>query len=560
MSNIINVTQSNAPVYTNGKELTQVQPKESNLELKNGSSIQGTIMSISEGEEGQVVTINVGDNVLSARLSQEMSLREGQTLQFSVRSSASGNVSITPLYENVSADQSTLKALTAAGIEINNETVKMVKDMMSASLPIDKNSLLEMNRNLSAFPNTSIETLVEMKSLNIPITGNNITQYESYKKYEHQVVNEMRTIMDELPNAFSELVENGESGKAVNLYGSVLKLFAEGAQTAESANMEETAAGESALTTPVKENLEAAAKEAINLALKGNSKESIKESAGDVISKGNLQNFENSLRNVGVSENTIKTIMDTAGKEGLNGKNQATLFKELATLFENADMSEPVTSASWKKLFSDNNYNKLLKDTMEDQWLLKPDDVEKKENIDNLYQRLGNQAKVLSDAANSALGAGNKLSQSASNLSNNIDFMNQINQMFQYIQLPLQMTGQDVHGDLYVYKNKHKKMSEDGSVSAILHLDMENLGPLDVYVKMIEKKVTTNFYVADESVLDLINDNIHILNERLEKRGYTMTANMMLHDDLSGEDAAVDEMLNVNKVPILSTASFDARA
>ena len=98
--------------------------------------------------------------------------------------------------------------------------------------------------------------------------------------------------------------------------------------------------------------------------------------------------------------------------------------------------------------------------------------------------------------------------------------MNQLNQMFQYIQLPLQMAGQNANGDLYVYRNKNKKMSEDGSVSAILHLDMDNLGPVDVYVKLKDTKVTTNFYVADDSVIELLNDNIHILNERLEKRGH----------------------------------------
>jgi flagellar hook-length control protein FliK len=138
--------------------------------------------------------------------------------------------------------------------------------------------------------------------------------------------------------------------------------------------------------------------------------------------------------------------------------------------------------------------------------------------------------------------------------------MNQLNQMFQYVQLPLQMTGQNVHGDLYVYRNKNKRMSEDGSVSAMLHLDMENLGPVDVYVKMLDKKVSTHFYVADDSVLDLINDNIHILNERLEKRGYSMQVTMKLHTDEDGKDMAVDEMLDVSKMPIISTASFDARA
>ena len=168
--------------------------------------------------------------------------------------------------------------------------------------------------------------------------------------------------------------------------------------------------------------------------------------------------------------------------------------------------------------------------------------------------------KGLSDAIVNTVGSESKLGQAVNNIQNNLDFINQLNQMFQYVQLPLKMAGQDVHGDLFVYRNKHKKMSEDGSVSAVLHLDMENLGPVDVYVKMLNAKVTTNFYVADESVLDLINDNIHILNERLEKRGYSMQVNMMLHDEKDGEDAAVDEMLSVSRNTLISTSSFDARA
>ena len=77
---------------------------------------------------------------------------------------------------------------------------------------------------------------------------------------------------------------------------------------------------------------------------------------------------------------------------------------------------------------------------------------------------------------------------------------------------------------------------------------------------MLDTKVTTNFYVADDAVIDLINDNIHILNERLNKRGYTMDVTLKLQDDMDGQDAAVDEMLDVRKTPVISTNSFDARA
>ena len=198
MNVINNVSQQNT-VIIDGSRFTDQKAAEKPLDLKPGSTIQGTVVSVSESEGGErIATINVGDNVINAKLSDEMGLREGQTLNFSVRSNGASGVTITPLYENTSIDQSTLKALTAAGIEINNDTVQMVKDMMEAGLPIGKDALLEMNKNLSANPNTSISTMVEMKSLGIPINENNIVQYESYKSYEHQVTSAMEDIMNEL--------------------------------------------------------------------------------------------------------------------------------------------------------------------------------------------------------------------------------------------------------------------------------------------------------------------------------------------------------------------------
>ena len=262
--------------------------------------------------------------------------------------------------------------------------------------------------------------------------------------------------------------------------------------------------------------------------------------------------FIDTLKNLGVSDKNIEKLITSSDSKAL--------LNELAKSFEGADLTNVVENAAWKKLFSSDEYNKIIKDNISEQWLLKPSEVEDKENIQNLYQRLNNQVKHLAETVNNTGLAESKLGQSLNNLSNNLDFMNQLNQMFQYVQLPLQMAGQNVHGDLYVYRNKNRKMSEDGSVSAVLHLDMDNLGPIDVYVKMLEKKVTTNFYVADDSILDLINDNIHILNDRLEKRGYSMNVTLKLQDDMDGEDAAVDEMFDVTRTPVLSTTSFDARA
>ena len=42
------------------------------------------------------------------------------------------------------------------------------------------------------------------------------------------------------------------------------------------------------------------------------------------------------------------------------------------------------------------------------------------------------------------------------NTASNLDFMNQLNQLHAYIQLPLKMANQNAHGELYVFTNKRK--------------------------------------------------------------------------------------------------------
>ncbi|MBR1642398.1 MAG: flagellar hook-length control protein FliK [Butyrivibrio sp.] len=573
MSMIGGVTGQNNTINIDGSSIRSQEGASQSLELKAGSTIQGTVVSITDTSEGKIATINVGDAAISAKLQEGMGLREGQTLNFSVRSASSGNVSITPLYENTSIDQSTLKALTAAGIEVNNDSIQMVKDMMSASLPINKDALLEMNKSLNSFPNTAVTTLVEMKSLGIPIDQNNIQQYESYNNYEHQVTSTMENIIEEMPNAFSELLVAGKDTQALDMYGSVLKLFGQEIGTLQEAN-EQGPISSSLMDADEAQVQDQTVSDQQVVIKEGVLTEEGKEASGkSALNESGLSDrFIDNLKNLGISDKAINAYnealkevsgqdisADPAKAQKLEDAQKA-LLKELSENFEKADLSDKAEAAAWKNVFSGKEYTKLLKDNMSSQWHLKPLEVGNKENVENLYQRLNNQAKGLTNAITQNLGAESKLAGLANNLSNNLDFMNQLNQMFQYVQLPLQMAGQNVHGDLYVYRNKHKKMSEDGSVSAALHLDMENLGPVDVYVKLLNSKVTTNFYVADDSVIELINDNIHILNERLNKRGYTMEANLKLHDDMDGQDLAVDEMLSVSKTPVLSTSSFDARA
>ena len=74
------------------------------------------------------------------------------------------------------------------------------------------------------------------------------------------------------------------------------------------------------------------------------------------------------------------------------------------------------------------------------------------------------------------------------------------------------MWNKDVNSELYVYTNKKELNDKDAPLSALLHLDMENLGPIDVMVKLQAKNVHTDFSMSDDKSFELIMNNIDSLS------------------------------------------------
>lgn len=159
---------------------------------------------------------------------------------------------------------------------------------------------------------------------------------------------------------------------------------------------------------------------------------------------------------------------------------------------------------------------------MEEQWLLRPEDLKTEHKVNELYERLDRQMDQMEKVLKAFGQSTPQLSETTSGVRSNIQFMNQINQTYAYVQIPLKLAGQNVHSDLYVYTDRKKMREKDGELTAFLHLDMEHLGSTDVSVRMHQKKVTTNFYLADDAAYQLIMDHMDILEERLEKKGYSV--------------------------------------
>ena len=211
-----------------------------------------------------------------------------------------------------------------------------------------------------------------------------------------------------------------------------------------------------------------------------------------------------------------------------------------------------------RELFGSDGMKTLLQEQLEEQFLLRPGQVADKEEMSRFYSRLQEQTTRLAQALSQAGAEQTSLGKSVNNMRESVDFLNQLNQNYTYVQLPLKLTGQKAHGDLYVYTNKKNLAQKDGSVSALLHLDMEHMGSVDVYVAMTQERVSTKFYLEREELLDFLEQHMHLLNERLNQKGYHLSTEVCHREQPA---KIVDELLKQEGgTSVLAQYSFDVRA
>ena len=93
---------------------------------------------------------------------------------------------------------------------------------------------------------------------------------------------------------------------------------------------------------------------------------------------------------------------------------------------------------------------------------------------------------------------------------------------------------------------------------------MPHLGMVDVYVAMQAEKVSTKFYLQDESLMDFMEEHMDLLTERLEKRGYQANVQMIVKEKEETEASIMQEILkqdkNIPEMSKIATRSFDVRA
>lgn len=583
-------------------------------ELSSGSVFEGTVSSVKNGK----VTLALSDGqTITARLSGKVPLSQGTPMFFQVKSNDGATIEIKPYTGAGSGGNPILtNALTEGTVPVTERNLAMVDAMMKEQMPIDKQSLLNMARIANMNPGVNITTVVSMTKLGIPVSPEMAAQFENYMTDEHAILQEMDQAMNELADLAGSknltpdqavqmnqkivtilLPEQTVTGAPVNVEGQIAagQNVTDGQTTVagqivtgrETAAEEQFAAGQAAQERADTQAVPGQNQETVLEAKIQNSSTNVGSQAlGEVLSDQQFSSLGRLLQNIpSLVESTklfpeameqdifIDTLEDESVAQNLMTEDAAwkaadgktaldknlTVSDFLRTVSQLLSENNGMASQSIQKLFGSDAYKSLLRNVMEQQWLIQPEALKQEKKISQLYEKLEQQMRQVEDALKEAGVTKTRFPETAAEVRGNIEFMNQLNQAYTYVQVPLKMSGQNANGELYVYTNKKNLRDPDAELSAFLHLELEHLGSTDVSVKMQHRNVKTNFYMADDASYDLVEKYLPILEQKLKDKGYQCTITMTKEEKKVsfGDDFLRKDMPQTGT---LHRYSFDVRA
>lgn len=476
--------------------------------LSNGETFIAKVMS---ADENSYVIQTENNITINAKSREGVTLTPGKNVIFEVNKFSNDTFSLRPLNTNINTEMTSMSALKEAGIPINNRSLEMTERLMEYGSPIDRNSLLESYREVVMNPTAPVKYIVDLEKMEIPITPRNLVSYEAYLNMENSLWEGILDISDKLFDSFSN--SNMNTNNDFDFFSKVLAFIDE---TNETLPIEER----SNLLDDLANNL----REFQKVSKTGSA---------------NAEGFENLWQNIAdLNESEIDSFMKPS-----NQSFQRSAVEIKDTFFAKTELKEA--------------FKNIIEKTFAEHFSLPVEENIDKPAVKDLYKRLFLETGKLTKAIEELGAKDSPVGISVSNLSSGIDFMNSLNNFIPYVQIPFRSEGNVKAGELYVFKDRSKALSKDGELSAFLHLDTKNLGATDVYIKMKDFRVSTNFCLENEESLRFIEENIGLLNKRMDEKGYNLSFNaQVLENRKTPMEIVMEE--SFSKL-LIGTTSFDAR-
>ena len=538
-----NVAANNTQTASGNAALAQAQE---------GQTFTGRIVDVN----GSQVTIQMdGNMMLQARMAEAVNLNMGDTIAFLVKENSENTMMIQPLASDMQAmkDQTIFDLLEKNQLSPSDKNYQIAETLLNENMPVDRASMQKVLQQAYKYPDTPIQTLVSMNKMQLPVTEQTIAGFEQYQTNQHAMMQALSGMTEELtaymsePDSMREMLQVLSDAQDLPVLdadtmlqeleqttGDVL--FAQGA----------VIAGDQLQATDMTGNPPVLSAEQLT---------TYAEKFG--MTEEQLTGLTKQLQDMHFDAQTIQTVL---------AKSDTTmqLANHLQALVAGAADKSMIDAETLKGFFTSDGMKELLAAAIKEKFTLNPEKMQNPQEVSDLYKGIYEKMDRLMQQMSSHTGSsGEHLSESAKGMQERIDFLQNLSNLFPYAQIPVRMEGGDRNADLFVYMNKKRMQEKKEDVSALLHLDMEYLGPTDVHVSLRGTIVHTKFYVEDEESAKIIDAHMTQLEQAIAENGYSLTNEVImreptLHPDTE-KNAVVKEMFGDDIEKSVKRYSFDVR-
>lgn len=159
-------------------------------------------------------------------------------------------------------------------------------------------------------------------------------------------------------------------------------------------------------------------------------------------------------------------------------------------------------------------------------WTISPEGLKEGNSMERLYGKIQEQLADLTNLSRmfATRAPGESIINMTTDMQQNMEFMKLLGEQFAYMQLPIKLSEQNAHGDLYVMTKKDALKKSKDSLKVLLHLEMDYLGILDIHIKKDHTNISAKFFVEKESARKLLEKNTDLLKDAINGQGYSFTS------------------------------------
>ena len=588
--------------------------------MSKGQVFSGQVTNISPGE----LTLELDNGqVMTAKYDNSSELSIGDGARFKVVDSENGQITLKTLQSGNTIDNVVYKALEASGLPFSPKNEELVTALIKNEYPVSKQMINGMLQQSLKNPDISMTNLVLMNKAGLDINPESTKMFEIYSNGREELAAATEQNFNDMLGMIEGLLAEGNIEESASLASEILDILNVGIEPDELVltliSNDET---NSPVITP--DNLSAlldsltedgislpesvlaqAETEASDTSLNSNTQVSLVlndeqrleiftlfENADVDVDAAKLQNLIKGDMSISDLSALLKTLPDSEqaklnplmnqvanflGRElFVSNDALAELLPESATLSEAAQhiknllTTTSVSSDIKQALLKSNDFQNTLKMLIHTDWTLSAEGLTQKDAVSDLYKRIDEQIDRLKSLADNTSGSTSaKLSADLGQTKQNMNFMNDMNQMYNFTELPIRMNGQTATGDLYVYSDKHRKRTSGGNgISCLLHLDMASLGGMNIRIELNEGQVSTRFFLKDDDSGRLITKHLDELDAAMTKQGFNPKSEVVKTADKeeekklkSGEFNPVNDFIPSETVSNnYSRYTFDVRA